>query len=174
MSIIIEESNMKFGPYSENDVFHIETCQLYRQIQQGVKIGEFVLHRLSKANQPALWIAEAKSSSPHPENDKKFATFIEEIAEKMNNTLSLLFALMLHRHPEHEEQLPASCTATDIPSCSVRFVLVIPQHPTASLDPIKLALNKALNTTINIWNFGPNAVVVLNKELAARHALIKD
>jgi hypothetical protein len=33
MSIIIEESGMRFGPYHEDDVFHIEQCELYKRIQ---------------------------------------------------------------------------------------------------------------------------------------------
>lgn len=174
MSIIIEESNTKFGPYSENDVFHIEKCQLYQQIQRGIKMGEFVLYRTDRNNKPTFWIVEAKSSSPHPENYPNFSTFISDVAEKMNSALSLLFALMLHRHSKHSEQLPSAFAAEHIPSCSVRFVLVLPQHPTPALDPITLALKKALSSTIKIWDFGQNSVAVLNKELALRHALIQE
>ncbi len=174
MSIIIEESGMRFGPYHEDDVFHIERCELYKCIQTNLKMCEFVLHRTTEDNKPSYWILEAKSSSPNPSNNKKFSEYITNITEKMDNALLLLFALMLKRHPEHSSQLPPSFAAKHIPSCSIRFVLVLPDHPKRALEPIQLALNKALDNTLKIWNLGANSVVVLNNELAVRHALIME
>lgn len=174
MSIIIEESGMRFGPYHEDDVFHIERCELYKRIQTNLKMCEFVLHRTNEDNQPSFWILEAKSSSPSPSDNEKFPDYITNITEKMDNALSLLFALMLKRHPGLSVQLPPSFAATHIPACSIRFVLVLPDHPKHALEPIKRALEKTLDKTLSIWNLGANSVVVLNKKLALRHALIMD
>ncbi len=163
---------MRFGPYHEDDVFHIEQCELYKHIQTNLKMCEFVRHRTTKENHPSYWILEAKSSSPNPTNNEKFPQYITNIAEKMDNAFSLLFALMLKRHPGHRHLLPPSFTSEHIPSCSIRFVLVLPVDETHALEPIKRALSKTLNNTLKIWNLGANSVVVLNKELALRHALI--
>ncbi len=46
--IIIEESNMKFGPYDKEAVFLIEQSRVYKEIGNNVKIAEFVLEKSSQ------------------------------------------------------------------------------------------------------------------------------
>lgn len=171
MSIVIEESGVQFKHFSIEDCFHIEKSQLYQDLKHGVKMVEFILRR-KDSHQPTLWIIEAKSSSPNPKKVEKFGDFIGDITEKMNNAFSLLFALMLHRHPQYMEELPSSFDSEAIPSYAIRFVLVLPNHPKESLEPIKFALQQTLNATIKTWNLGPLAITVLNRELALRHSLI--
>ena len=39
----ITESGMKFGPFNKDEFFHIEKSKIYRNIQENVKIAEFLL-----------------------------------------------------------------------------------------------------------------------------------
>ena len=83
--ITIIESNMQFGKYREEDVFHIETCKQYQNNLKpnGVKCCEFVLKRMD-----TLYFVEAKTSCPNQitadsteEKRKKYNEYIAEIDE---------------------------------------------------------------------------------------------
>lgn len=106
MKITIEESDMTFGPYEETNCFHIEKSQLYKKIQEGIKIAEFLLLEKDDQSMEKIWIIEAKKSSPRPATQPNFDDFIQDIYSKMNNTLSVFLAMYLHRHENHYEELP--------------------------------------------------------------------
>lgn len=61
MGVIIEESEMKFGKYKEEQVFRIETSKQYTEKLKGkgIKSCEFILQRGKK-----LYFIEAKKSCP--------------------------------------------------------------------------------------------------------------
>jgi hypothetical protein len=63
----IFESGMAFGPYSDGHCFHIEKSATYLKVQQGVQMAEFLLIRLDNGKPSAVWVVEAKSSTPRPE-----------------------------------------------------------------------------------------------------------
>jgi len=92
MSVVIEESGMKFGPFEEENIFYIERSNIYKQLQHGVQMAEFLLFRPEKKD---LIILEAKTTAPNPnssnmENEnqiddrrKRFEEYITEIHEKV-------------------------------------------------------------------------------------------
>lgn len=85
--MIIKESDMQFGDYPPNTVFHIEKSDAYAKINnKGVKIAEFILFQNSK-----LYVIEAKTTAPNPNNkeNQRFGEYIKEISEKMCNSLDL-------------------------------------------------------------------------------------
>jgi hypothetical protein len=88
----IFESGMTFGPYSDGHCFHIEKSATYLKVQQGVQMAEFLLIRLDNGKPSAVWVVEAKSSTPRPETQPNFDDFIEEIRDK----LTKLFLWVLH------------------------------------------------------------------------------
>ena len=102
-----EESGMKFGPYPEGKCFRIEKSKIYEEIQQNVKMAEFLLLRPSQ-----ILIIEAKSSTPNPKTQPNFDNFIKEVSEKLSNALSLGLALYLKRHPN--EKLPQAFQEVDL------------------------------------------------------------
>ena len=75
--VVINESGMCFGEYSEEDVFHIEKCGQYRNhlMPNGVKICEFILKKTN-----TLYFIEAKASCPN----QITADSAEEMREKYN------------------------------------------------------------------------------------------
>lgn len=168
----IEESGMFFGPFSEGTRFHIEKSSIYRRIQSGVRMAEFLLLRSSKDRPPVIWVVEAKSSSPKPENQNKFENYINEIREKLINAFSLGLSACLDRHDGAKTELPALFRQLDLSRADFRLILVIKGHPDAWLDPLKDALAKALHSTMQTWALSRFAVVVLNDKLAQSYGLI--
>ncbi len=168
----IIESGMTFGPYPNDQCFHIERSNIYTVIQHGVQMAEFLLLRFKEEKSPVIWVVEAKSSTPRPETQPNFDDFISDTREKMVNAFSLCWASCLNRHKNADTELSDSFKSLDLSQTEVRFILVIKGHQESWLSPIKDALSKSLRSTVKTWSFSPNAVAVLNEELAKQHGLI--
>lgn len=110
----IVESGMSFGPYPDGRCFYIEKSNTYADIQQDVRMAEFLLLRAGNGKPPVLWVVEAKSSTPRPETQPNFDAFIAEIREKLVNAFSLGWACCLNRHQQAESELPAPFKALDL------------------------------------------------------------
>ena len=175
--ITITEPGMNFGPFAQDECFYVEGSKVYEAMKKdGVKIAEFLLLRTNETtsnNNPAIWIVEAKSSAPHPDNSQeRFEKFIDEIKQKLINARSLGLACILERHPQAEPELPCAFRKLRLSQVQVKFVLVMKDHPGRDLPPLKTALEKALRPTIKIWDFAPTSVIVLNEPLARKCGLI--
>ena len=169
----IVESGMTFGPYPADHCFHIEKSKTYAAIQSGVKVAEFLLLRMDSGKAPVLWVVEAKSSSPRPENQPNFDAFIAEVREKLVNAFSLGWASCLKRHQQADAELPEPFKKLDLSRSDVRFILVINGHPKSWLPPLQEALQRALYSTIKTWRFAPTSVTVINEVLAKQYNLIR-
>ena len=168
----ILESGMIFGPYPAGQCFYIEKSNIYAAVQDGVQMAEFLLLRIAREKSPVVWVVEAKSSTPRPENQPAFDDFIAEIREKLVNAFSLGWASCLRRHQPAEAELPEFFERLDLSQAGVRFVLVINGHQESWLPPIQEALAKALHSTVKTWSFAPTSVAVINEELAKEYGLI--
>ena len=171
--ITFEESGMTFGPFSEEKCFIIEKSPTYKKME-GVKIAEFILLRSSSENRELVWIVEAKSSSPKVENRTKFPEFIDEINQKLANTLLLLVSICLQRHKLDNNELPDSFKNIDLATIDFRLILVINGHKKEWLEPLQREIQKTLQPMRKIWNLSGNSVIVLNDELAHKHQLISN
>jgi hypothetical protein len=165
----VTESGMEFGPYPEDDFFNIETSETYKKVGENIKIAEFLLIR--DRIKSKVWIVEAKSSSPQPQNKQNFDEFIEEIRGKLNNALNLGIATCLQRHVTYTE-LPSSFKTLDLKKAEFYLILVINGHQEKWLPPLQEALNKALIPTVKKWNLPPTSVIVLNDNMARSRKLI--
>lgn len=168
----IVESGMTFGPYPDGHCFHIERSATYNQIQQDVQVAEFLLLRLHQDRPAAVWIIEAKSSSPRQGTQPQFDQFIAEIREKLANTLAIGLAARLGRHAAASAELPDAFKTLDLATTDFRLILVINGHQKAWLAPLQDALSKALRSTVKAWALPPSAVLVINDGLARKHGLI--
>lgn len=168
---LIEESGMTFGPYPSDLCFYIEKSETYRRIRKKIKIAEFLLLR-KKPEKTAIWVIEAKSSSPKEENRQNFDAFIAEIREKFVNAFSLGWSCCLGRHLIAEGELPEDFKDLDLARSDVRFILVINGHRDSWLPPLQDALNIAMNSTVRTWAFAPASVAVINDKMARQHGLI--
>lgn len=163
--MIINESGMRFGEYTEETVFQIEKSHIYKKIQQNIPIAEFILLQFSH-NKPIIYIIEAKSSSP-----RQTEHYISDIQTKFINSLTLWFALRLERHPDNISELSAAFQKLEIKTLDIRFILVIKKAKKDWLPPLQDMLNKALRPTLKLWGISSQAVVVLNEEMARQYKL---
>ena len=166
------ESDMFFGPYPEGHCFYIEKSSCYSKIQHGVPIAEFLLLKNRVGTSPVMWVVEAKSSTPRPETQPNFDTFIFEIREKLINAFSLGWASRLGRHILAKDELPEPFKNIDLTKTDIRFVLIIKDHKEEWLPPLQEALKKVLLGTIKTWSFSPTSVLVMNQAIAKEHGLI--
>lgn len=171
----IIESGMTFGPYPDGHCFYIEKNQTLKEINkyakegEGVKVAEFLLLE-TKDNQVTVFIMEAKTTSPHPENS---SNYIDEIKEKLANSLALFVAIYLQRHPASNSELSDHFRQLELANVKFLLILVIKNSKEDWLIPVKDALQKALKPTVKIWNLAPTSVIVLNEEGARKHGLVQ-
>ena len=168
----IFESGMTFGPYSDGHCFHIEKSATYLKVRQGVQMAEFLLIRLDNGKPSAVWVVEAKSSTPRPETQPNFDDFIEEIRDKLTNAFSLGVACCLRRHEAANAELPEPFKKLNLSSTGFRLLLVVNGHQEAWLPPLHDALSKALHPIVKTWALPPTAVAVINDEIAKQYGLI--
>lgn len=175
--ITIQESEMNFGPFDENDVCQIEKSMLYENIKDNVQISEFIL----KQNKKLIFI-EAKSSSPKqlkvPVEINKAnkieiveypSPYIVEIYNKLNNALNLLLSANLKCTIDKNNELLEFVDVTDFNRYEIKFYLVINGHEKEWLQPIQNALQKQLRPQMKICNID---VKVINHEIAKQYKLI--
>ena len=139
-------------------------------LQQGVKMAEFLLLRFKSGKPTALWVVEAKSSTPRPMSQRDFEAFIEELRDKLINAFSLGFACCLKRHSSAE--LPEPYRTLDLSTSDFRFVLVVNHHKWEWLPPLQEALSKALHAAVKTWALSIPAVAVINDHMARDYGLI--
>ncbi len=169
MAVIIQESGMNFGPFMDEHCFWIEDSAVYRKLQTGVKIAEFLL---LQPDQNSLFVLEAKISSPNPANGEsryRFDDYITEIAEKLLNALTLGVALCFERHEDSNNEVPIGFKGLAFDTLKIKLILVIKDHTAEWLSPVNDALKRKLAATIKTW---PLDVIVLNELLAHRHGLL--
>lgn len=167
------ESNMTFGPYPEGHCFRIEKSEVYTDLQQDIKIAEFILFRPENEEKaPAICIVEAKSSTPRPETQPNFDDFITEIRDKFINAFSIGLSCCLKRHKKSDKELPEPFKNLYLSQVEVQFFLIINGHKDEWLPPIKDELHKSLRVMIKTWALSSKSVLVLNNELAKKYKFI--
>jgi hypothetical protein len=116
----------------------------YQEIQDGVKMAEFLLLRI-QGNSLSVWIVEAKKSSPRPETQPNFDAFIGEIRDKLTNALTVGVASILNRHTAAAAELSDQFKNLNLATAGFRLVLIINGHQKSWLSPLQDALRRALN-----------------------------
>ena len=166
--VVINESGMCFGEYSEEDVFHIEKCGQYRNhlMPNGVKICEFILKKTN-----TLYFIEAKASCPNQitadsaeEMREKYNEYITDITDKMRHSLALYANILLKRH--NTDGIPNGFLETDLSAKQIKLVLVVKNAQDDWLIPLKEKLDKELKRESRIWNF--TDFYVINEESARK------
>ncbi len=135
-------------------------------------MAELALLRRPGTSECAIWVVEAKSSTPRPKTQPRHDEFIEEIRQKLTNRLTLTIAACLGRHEDMSEDLPEPFRELDLSLTGFRLILVVADHPEEWCVPIQDALRQALKTTVKTWAIDPVAVAVINAEMAEERGLI--
>ncbi|MEQ8187998.1 MAG: hypothetical protein ABRQ39_08515 [Candidatus Eremiobacterota bacterium] len=168
--IVIPESGMTFGPFADNNVFYIEKSKIYQELQQRLPIAEFLV----LMRDDSIWIVEAKSSSPNPENkesEKKFDDFITDISDKLIDALTLAVSVIIKRHDNAINEIHQNLQNGIISGNAIKLCLIIKGHKDEWLIPIQDALNQnqQLYRNKKIWRF---EIAVMNDEMARMAKLI--
>ena len=151
--VVIEESDMRFGEYSPEDVFRIEKCSVYKHYLNpiGFKTCEFVLRR-----NKSLYFVEAKESSPHEieantpeERTEKYHEYIQDIVCKMRDSLALYASILLKRH--ENESLPQNLAAQDWSCTEINCLLVVKKAEKAWIVDLRDKLNSAIKKERRSW-----------------------
>lgn len=165
----VEESKMKFGPFSVDKLFHIEKSKIYKNIQKGVPIAEFVYLRSADE----LLIIEAKSSAPQPKSQEDYDAYFREIHDKLVNAFSLLMASLLNRHADGLNEIPKPIKQIKLSTAKFRFLLVIHGHQDEWLIPLQESFNAMFNAFLKTWALTPTSIAVINDSLARIKNLIQ-
>jgi len=161
-----------FGPYPDGHCFEIESSAILKKINdkakqgEGVKIAEFLLLRTANGKS-SISIIEAKSSAP-----KNADEYINDVQEKLSNSLSLFIAIYLQRHSKNNSELSDFFKQTELSNVNFILILALQNCEKSRLPPLQDKLKNALKKTARIWNINLNSVIVLNEAGAKKHGLI--
>jgi len=161
-----------FGPYPDGYCFDIESSAILKKINdkakqgEGVKIAEFLLLK-TESSKTSISIIEAKSSAPQSADE-----YIDDVQEKLSNSLSLFIAIYLQRHDKNNSELSDFFKQTELSNVGFILILAIQKCEKSRLPPLQDKLKKALKKTARIWNIDINSVIVLNEAGARKHGLI--
>ena len=170
--VVIEESEMRFGEYPDNAVFHIERSPQYQErlMPNGVKSCEFILHR-----ENALLFVEAKKSCPNQitadspsEKIEKYHAYIADITNKMRHSLSLYANILLKRYDT--AQLSDEMLNNDLSGMEIKLVLVVKGAEAEWLIPLRDKLDKEMKRDSLIWKC--SQFYVINEDIARRKHLV--
>jgi hypothetical protein len=184
MTIAIIESGMTFGFYPDGHCFCIEAGETVKKINKtakkgdGVKIAEFLLLE-TKSNKTTIYIVEAKTNPPPDEEQLRLKDFIEDIKQKLSNSLALFIAIYLNRHVATDSRFPNAELSDyfrqlELSKVDFLLILVIKNCKKENLQQIQDTLHKALKSTLKIWNLSLStpSVIVLNEEKARKRGLV--
>lgn len=170
MAITIPESGMTFGPFPDKHCFHIEKSNIYKRIQNGLQIAEFLLIQPDKNK---FLVIEAKSGSPDPtnaESKESFEDYITKVSQKLLNAFTLGLALCLERHVNNKDDISNCFKEITHDSVKIILLLVINGHKEEWLIPITEALQKKLKSISKIW---PLEIYAINEKIALKYHLIQ-
>ena len=156
-------SDLRFGPFEDNDFFGIEKSSVYRTISShGVKSVEFIFTRQNmEENIRKLVFVEAKKSLR--EDD------CAAVSQKFTDSLQLTCALFTGKQ---RKMLPENIIQFFQGGGQIVFILVIKDCQKANIGQLKRmceAIKKHLLKEYRIWRF---EVKVINEKMAQRQNLV--
>ena len=169
--VTIEESEMSFGIYADDSVFHIEKSPQYKEklMPNGVKTCEFILSR-----DRSVYFVEAKKSCPNQiseespsEKREKYHEYIKDITDKARHSISLYASILLERHPT--DGVPKCLLSKDTSQIEFKFVLVVKDAEKEWLVPLQEKLSDELSAERRIWKF---SLFVLTEDVARKKRFI--
>lgn len=165
---IIEESGMKFGKYKEENVYEIEKSKQYcdKLRQRKIKCCEFILLRNNK-----LHFIEAKTKCPNRNNKNSkadYEKYIEEIVEKMRDSLMLYTAIILNIH--NQKEIPQTLLQNNLSNRKIVLLLVVKNAEKDWLVHLREVITNRLMKEKNLYRI--ESILVINEEQARKRHLI--
>jgi hypothetical protein len=161
--VTFEESGMTFS-FKESDIFYIEKSERFSRIE-GAKPCECVVLHDEK-----VYLIEAKSSSPRPANAGEFATFVDEIAQKFNDSYTYYNAA--HQKRQQPDEVSQSQESIPLARQRYEFCLIINGHQREWLLPMLDQLKSTMKKSLKLWGVDDACVKVVNEQGALGKGLI--
>lgn len=161
--VTFEESGMTFS-FDESDIFYIEKSKRFNRIV-GAKPCECVVLHDGK-----VLLIEAKSSTPRPENEEQFATFVGEIAQKFND--SYTYYNSAHQKRQLPDEVSQNQQAIPLARQNYEFCLIINGYQRSWLPPVLDQLKRMMKRSLKLWGFDDACVKVVNEQSALNKGLI--
>lgn len=169
---IITESEMNFGKFDEENLFHIEDSKIYKDLGSGIKTVEFIL----KWKKNEILFLEVKTTCPNSANKnesmektQKFEEYYSEITEKFIDSLQVYLAAVMGRYQDLAEIGAELRSVDSMKEIRLKFILVVKNAKDITWLAGPLAELKArLLQVRKIWGV---EVAVLNEELAKENKL---
>ena len=147
--IVITKSEMKFGPFLEENFFKIENSKLHKSLGQGFKIVEFVVLKGDK-----ILFVEAKPnryilSVGNPKLDEK----IKELQEKFENSLDLFLSVRVGIREDSYRQIGENLVYKELSTVKGRFFLVIKDADESLCEKLTVTLQDVMRRKLAIHKF---------------------
>ncbi len=163
--IEFKDSGMCFS-FLESDCYRIEDSQTHKAVGDGIKICECLVKRKN-----SVLFIEAKTSFSNPRNHKDFASNIQEIVDKLHNSICIYLGLLCDRPFAKKDDLPLNLRPSAVKSSPFKCYLIIRNHQEDWLGSVDEALNIAMKHYKKI--FAIEDIKVLNEKLALKYNLIQ-
>jgi hypothetical protein len=162
--VTIPESDMTFGPFRRESLFHIEKSESFRQLGIGFSTVEFVcIDRHGK-----VCFVEAKKSISNPDSTEDYRKNIQQIEQKFTDSFHLLLTCLLGRRAQ--STMGEAILHLNLTTARIRFILVVKNHEKVWLVHIRETLIKNMRKIRKMWNI---EIIVLNEEGAKEFELIQ-
>jgi len=162
---------MHFGEFNNNDVYHIETSDVYRKKLEtnGISTVEFILYR---GNNKIAFV-EAKHSFPNLESVEKTNDELIKICNKFAHAIEIHFSTVLNRLSDDNNDMPDFFKTADYGNLQLQcFHVINGSHDNRTLSCISEKLRKMLNVKLKIWGIKPLDVIAINHNQAKKWGLI--
>lgn len=173
---IIKESNVRFGPFTDEQLFYIEKSNIYKSLGDGFKTVEFIY---AYKEQSKIYFLEAKTNIPNGENrfidEKHFVSyekFYDDLSQKIKDSFSILISALLGRF-EDVDEIGDNIRNKDLKRVKFVFVIVVtnPQADFAWLPQPKAEMEERLLKLRKVWNVD---VLFMNQSMALGKKIIVD
>ena len=166
MAVVITESGMQFGEYTEEQVFPLEKSVQYMEnlMPHGIKSCEFILRRKNK-----LYFVEAKTTCPKQitaettkKKKEKYKAYIQDIVLKMRHSLTLYSTILLRRYSA--DGVSELLRQANMSKLQIILVLVVKNAEKEWLIPFQEVFRRELKDEMEIWKI--SSFMVINEATA--------
>lgn len=167
MTVWIEESGVRFGPFEECDIFRVEHSPGIVALGENVKKVEFALSMPTPRGNRKIIFLEAKSTIPRNSDE-----FFREVRDKMLHSLTIWAMALFGKHRVVSEELPAALNNQRLILDQIDLILVVPPIPDLHLSDATDKFRAVMMGDVRAWGILLSNVRVLNTSRAKVYGVI--